>query len=72
VNKIPILSLFFDRKGKYISNRKLLILLKASIVITSEHEPTPAQAGPPGRAGTGPHPEPAPITTSAAPEATKS
>jgi type II secretory pathway component GspD/PulD (secretin) len=49
LNKIPIVSFFFDRKGQYISNRKLLILLKASIVITSEHEPTPAQVHPPGR-----------------------
>ena len=46
LNKIPILSFFFDRKGKYVSNRKLLILLKASIVIPSEYEPTPAQSGP--------------------------
>lgn len=72
VNKIPILSLFFERKGKYISNRKLLILLKASIVIPSEHEPTPAQANPPGHGGAGLHPEVAPITSSAAPEASKS
>ncbi len=38
LNKIPIISFFFDRKGQYVSNRKLLILLKASIVITSEHD----------------------------------
>jgi type II secretory pathway component GspD/PulD (secretin) len=49
LNRIPIVSFFFDRKGKYISNRKLLILLKASIVIPSEYEPTPAQVNPPGR-----------------------
>jgi type II secretory pathway component GspD/PulD (secretin) len=49
LNRIPIISFFFERKGKYISNRKLLILLKASIVIPSEHEPTPAQVRPPGR-----------------------
>jgi len=49
LNKIPIISFFFDRKGQYISNRKLLILLKASIVIPSEHEPTAAQVHPPGR-----------------------
>src|SRR5258706_548487 len=47
LNKIPIVSFFFDRKGNYISNRKLLILLKASIVIPTEHEPTPAQVRPP-------------------------
>lgn len=49
LNRIPIVSFFFERKGKYISNRKLLILLKASIVIPGEHEPTPAQVNPPGR-----------------------
>lgn len=51
LNRIPLVSFFFERKGKYISNRKLLILLKASIVIPSEHEPTPAQVNPPGRSG---------------------
>ena len=49
LNRIPIVSFFFERKGKYVSNRKLLVLLKASIVIPSEHEPTPAQINPPGR-----------------------
>lgn len=43
LNKIPIFSFLFDRKGNYVSNRKLLVLLKASIVIPTEHEPTPAQ-----------------------------
>lgn len=47
LNKIPIVSFFFDRKGNYVSNRKLLILLKANIVIPQEHEPTPAQLGTP-------------------------
>lgn len=45
LNRIPVLSFFFDRKGQYTSNRKLLILLKATIVIPEEHEPTPAQSG---------------------------
>jgi type II secretory pathway component GspD/PulD (secretin)/tetratricopeptide (TPR) repeat protein len=49
LNKIPIVSFFFERKGNYISNRKLLILLKANIVIPSELEPTPAQTLPPGK-----------------------
>jgi type II secretory pathway component GspD/PulD (secretin)/tetratricopeptide (TPR) repeat protein len=49
LNKIPIVSFFFDRKGNYVSNRKLLILLKANIVIPSEHEPTPAQTNPPAK-----------------------
>ncbi len=48
LNRIPLISFLFDRKGQYVSNRKLLILLKASIVIPSEHEPTPAQVNPPG------------------------
>ncbi len=47
VNKIPILNFFFSRQGKYISNRKLLILLKANIVIPQESEPTPVQITPP-------------------------
>ena len=50
LNKIPLVSFFFDRQGHYISNRKLLILLKASIVIPSEHEPSPAQVSPASRA----------------------
>lgn len=46
LNKIPIVSFLFDRQGNYVSNRKLLVLLKASIVIPIEHEPTPAQLRP--------------------------
>lgn len=45
VNKIPLLSMLFERKGKYVANRKLLILLRADIVIPSEYEPTEAQMG---------------------------
>ena len=45
LNKIPLVSMLFERKGKYISNKKLLILLKADIVIPSEFEPTAAQLG---------------------------
>ena len=45
VNKIPILSAFFERKGNFISNRKLLILLTAEIVIPAEREPTAAEMG---------------------------
>lgn len=47
LNKIPLVSFFFSRQGKYVSNRKLLILLKANIVIPQESEPTPAQITPP-------------------------
>jgi type II secretory pathway component GspD/PulD (secretin)/tetratricopeptide (TPR) repeat protein len=45
LNKIPILSLFFERKGTFISNRKLLILLRANILIPTELAPTPAEMG---------------------------
>ena len=45
LNKIPVLSAFFERKGTYSANRKLLILLNANIVIPVEKEPTPAQLG---------------------------
>ncbi|MEM7306526.1 MAG: hypothetical protein AAF682_07645 [Planctomycetota bacterium] len=45
LNKIPLVSFFFERKGNFVSNRKLLILLKANIVIPEEHEPTAAQLG---------------------------
>ena len=45
LNKIPILSFLFERKGSFISKRKLLILLKAGIVIPVEIEPTPAEMG---------------------------
>ncbi|MEO0650973.1 MAG: hypothetical protein AAFZ65_09870 [Planctomycetota bacterium] len=43
LNKIPLLRFFFERKGTFVSNRKLLVLLKASIVIPRESEPTQAQ-----------------------------
>lgn len=45
LSKIPVVRFFFSRQGSYISNRKLMILLNASIVIPIEHEPTPAQLG---------------------------
>ena len=45
VNKIPVVRFLFERKGSYVSNRKLLILIKANIVIPQESEPTPAQLG---------------------------
>lgn len=46
LNKIPLVSFLFERQGNYVSNRKLLVLLKASIVIPIEHEPSPAQLRP--------------------------
>jgi type II secretory pathway component GspD/PulD (secretin) len=45
LNKIPILSVFFERKGTFISNRKLLILLRANILIPTELAPTTAEMG---------------------------
>jgi len=45
LNKIPLVSFLFERQGTFVSNRKLLILLKANIVIPAEHEPTPSQLG---------------------------
>lgn len=45
LNKIPLVSFLFNRQGTYITNRKLLTLIKASIVILSESEPTAPQLG---------------------------
>ena len=45
LNKIPIISFLFERQGTFVSNRKLLILLKAKIVIPQESEPSPSQMG---------------------------
>jgi len=45
LNKIPLISFLFERQGTFVSNRKLLILLKAKIVIPQESEPSPAQMG---------------------------
>ena len=45
LSKIPLLSALTERKGKFISNRKLLILLRASIVIPEEVAPTAAEMG---------------------------
>ena len=39
LNKIPILSFFFGRKGKYLNKQKLVILVKAEIVVPEESEP---------------------------------
>jgi general secretion pathway protein D len=39
LSDLPVISFFFSRKGRYISNRRLLILIKAEIVILEEHEP---------------------------------
>jgi type II secretory pathway component GspD/PulD (secretin)/tetratricopeptide (TPR) repeat protein len=39
LNKIPILSFFFQRQGTYESYRRLVILLTAHIIIPEEHAP---------------------------------
>ncbi len=39
LSDIPIVSFFFDRKGEYTSRQKLLILLKASLIVPDENEP---------------------------------
>ncbi len=44
LNKIPLLSFFFSRKGDFQQNKKLLILVRAKVVIPEEHEPAMAQA----------------------------
>ena len=37
---LPGLSLLFSRKGSYVLNRKIIILIRARIVLAAEHEPT--------------------------------
>ncbi len=37
---IPFVNFLFGRKGTSIDNRKLLILIRAAIIIPAEHEPT--------------------------------
>ncbi|MEL6715129.1 MAG: hypothetical protein AAFP86_15210, partial [Planctomycetota bacterium] len=45
LNKIPLLNFFFERKGTFVSNRKLLILVRADIVIPEEETPSAAELG---------------------------
>ena len=45
LNKIPLLSALFERKGNFISNKKLLILLNAQIEIPYEQAPSDAELG---------------------------
>jgi type II secretory pathway component GspD/PulD (secretin) len=45
LDRIPIVRFLFERQGTYVSNRKLLILINASIVIPEEHEPEESQLG---------------------------
>jgi len=39
LNRVPLLSFFFSRKGEYESYKKLLILLTSRVVIPAEREP---------------------------------
>lgn len=39
LNQIPIISFFFSRKGKFLNKQKLLILVRAKIVVPEEGEP---------------------------------
>ncbi len=41
LSDIPLLGSIFSRSGEYTSKRKLIILLKASIIAPEEHEPSP-------------------------------
>ena len=46
---IPLLGFFFSRKGTFIRNRKILILIRANIIISEEHQPiVPSDAYLPG------------------------
>jgi len=40
LGQIPLVNFFFGRKATSIDNRKLLILIRAAIIIPAEHEPT--------------------------------
>lgn len=45
LNRIPVLSFFFSRKGTYENYQKLVILLTANIILPEEFEPAPLPAG---------------------------
>lgn len=45
LNRIPVLSFFFSRKGTYENYQKLVILLTANIILPEEFEPEPLPAG---------------------------
>ena len=44
LSDVPILGAAFSRQGEYTSKRKLIILMKASIVVPEENEPSPLLA----------------------------
>ncbi len=37
---LPLVSFFFSRKGTFVLNRKILILIRAKIILKDEHKPT--------------------------------
>ncbi|MHC4860416.1 MAG: hypothetical protein ACYTDY_10035, partial [Planctomycetota bacterium] len=39
LGKIPLLSFFWSRKGTYVSQKNLIILIKAKIIVLEEMEP---------------------------------
>jgi Flp pilus assembly secretin CpaC/tetratricopeptide (TPR) repeat protein len=39
LNKIPVINFLFTRKGKFLNKQKLVILVRAKIVIPEEYEP---------------------------------
>jgi type II secretory pathway component GspD/PulD (secretin) len=39
INRIPILSFFFQRQGTFVNKRSMMILIKAKIIDLTEHEP---------------------------------
>lgn len=45
LDRIPVLSFFFSRKGTFESYRKLIILLTARIILPRESEPEPLPGG---------------------------
>lgn len=45
LDRIPVLSFFFSRKGTFESYRKLIILLTARIILPREFEPEPLPGG---------------------------
>ncbi len=40
LSDIPLISFFFSRKGSYVLNRKIIILIRATIIMNDEWEPT--------------------------------
>ncbi len=43
---LPGLSFFFSRKGTFVQNKKVLILVRAQVIMPREDEPVPSPMGP--------------------------